>query len=109
MAIQVCNVPGCPEVTTGPRFSRHSQEKDRRRGSSTERGYDARYRKVRAQVIREETHCWICGGAVDKSLRHPDPGSPSADHVTRRHDGGSGARSNLRLAHLGCNSARSRG
>jgi hypothetical protein len=107
--MQVCAEPGCPELTNRTRCTEHDRAKDKRRGSSKQRGYDAGYRRARAQVIREETDCWICGEPVDPTLRWPDPRSPSADHVTRREDGGSNDRSNLRLSHLGCNSGRSRG
>jgi 5-methylcytosine-specific restriction endonuclease McrA len=107
--MKVCAEPGCPELTKGTRCIWHERQKDQRRGSSKQRGYTAEYRRLRAQVIREESHCWLCGGLVDKSLKGPDPKSPSADHVVRLEDGGDNIRSNLRLSHLGCNSGRSRG
>ena len=52
------------------------------------------------QTLREETHCWICG----------EPGSPAdpltADHLLAVAAGGPSSRSNLRAAHLSCNSRR---
>lgn len=69
-----------------------------------------RYRKVRQQVIDEETHCVRCNGVVDKSLRFPDPMSPSADHypIPREQLVAMGVdpndRGTMRLAHLGHNS-----
>lgn len=64
------------------------------------------WRKLRAQVIAEETDCFRCGAEVDKSLKWPDSNSPSADHVKDIRDGGAPLdRDNIRLAHFGCNSA----
>lgn len=66
-----------------------------------------RYRDMRAQVLREEQCCWLCGKAIDPKLRYPHPYSGSADHVVPRADGGDPfARSNLRAAHLRCNQSR---
>lgn len=50
--------------------------------------------------------CHLCGDAIDLALRKPDPLSLSIDHVVPRSRGGSDDLSNLRPAHLGCNSAR---
>ena len=62
------------------------------------------WRRVRARVIRTETHCWICGQPVDKTLVWPDPMSATADHVDPLALGGAERqRGNLRLAHAGCN------
>lgn len=69
------------------------------------------WRKVRLAVIAARDFCGICGNEVDKTLRWPDPGSPTVDHVVPLADlaatGGNPLDpSNLRLAHLGCNSRR---
>jgi hypothetical protein len=67
------------------------------------------YRKLREQVLREETHCWLCGEEVDKSLRYPDRMCASADHVMPVAAGGAPHdRENIRLAHLFCNMSRPR-
>lgn len=64
------------------------------------------WRKLRVQVIAEETSCFRCGAEVDKSLAYPDPDSPSVDHIKDIRDGGAPLdRDNVRLAHFGCNSA----
>jgi hypothetical protein len=65
------------------------------------------WRQVRLQVIAEETHCGLCGLEVDKTLPYPHPGSPTVDHIDplldRGHEwDGMLDRSNLRLAHRGC-------
>jgi 5-methylcytosine-specific restriction endonuclease McrA len=59
-----------------------------------------RRRQVRAQVLAEETHCWLCGEPVDKTLPAGLPGSPEVDEIVPVSLGGSPYdRSNCRLAH----------
>jgi hypothetical protein len=61
-------------------------------------------------VLREETHCGICGHEVDKTLRHGLPGSPEIDEILPFSLGGSPVeRSNCRLAHRLCNQKRGNG
>lgn len=92
-----------------PYVYRHPTDADRRRWrqrpSSASRGYGAGWLRLRAQVLAEEADCGFCGEPVDKDLRHPDPFSPSVDHIVRKENGGTDDRSNLRLAHFGCNAA----
>lgn len=107
--MRVCAEHGCPELTKGTRCQEHERAKDRVRGTKAQRGYDAAYTRLRALVLAEETHCWICGFMVHREHKAPHPGSPSVDHVVRLADGGRNTRENLRLAHLGCNSGRARG
>lgn len=47
--------------------------------------------------------CQLCGGLVDVTRFHPDPLSPSLDHVVPMSKGGPHLRSNVQTAHLGCN------
>lgn len=47
--------------------------------------------------------CGICGEAMDRSLRRPDPLSKSIDHILPLSKGGAHAQSNLQWAHLVCN------
>lgn len=47
--------------------------------------------------------CHICGGSVDKSVKWPDPMSPSLDHVKPLSKGGHHVLGNVQLAHLECN------
>lgn len=69
-----------------------------------------RRRQVRAQVLAEETHCWICGLLVDKTLRTPHPQSPEVDELLPVSLGGSPIdRANCRLAHRLCNIRRGNG
>lgn len=52
---------------------------------------------------RDRWRCRLCRKAVNKNLRHPDPLSPSLDHILPLALGGDHSRANTQLAHLGCN------
>lgn len=68
---------------------------------------DPRWAKLRAQVLREETHCYRCGHALDYQAPPRTTWSPSVDHVTPLALGGDPFdRHNLRAIHYGCNSAK---
>lgn len=61
--------------------------------------------RIRATVIANSDVCCICGQPVDKTLKKPDPMSPSVDHIDPLSRGGAEHDpANLRLAHYGCNS-----
>lgn len=63
-----------------------------------------RRRQLRARVLREETHCWLCGLPVDKTLGPHLDGSPEVDEVVPVSMGGDPLdRNNTRLAHRLCN------
>lgn len=62
------------------------------------------WRKLRAQVMREENVCYVCGRQVDKSLPGTAPMGPQVDHIVARSEGGAVfERSNLHLVHSRCN------
>jgi 5-methylcytosine-specific restriction endonuclease McrA len=64
--------------------------------------------RVQAQVFAEETQCWWCEQYVDQSLPREHPMSRTVDHVVELWQGGDPVdRSNCRLAHRRCNSAKS--
>lgn len=52
---------------------------------------------------RDNGLCGICGSAVDRSRKRPDPLSPSIDHIVPQSKGGEHSYANCQLAHLGCN------
>ena len=61
--------------------------------------YDHHWRKLRAQVLAEERYvCWLCGKPGADSVDHK---VPLVERPDLRLD-----RSNLRAAHLKCNSGR---
>lgn len=50
--------------------------------------------------------CWLCNEQTSERWTSGDPLAPTIDHVTPRSLGGGNERSNLRTAHLICNSLR---
>lgn len=66
------------------------------------------WKKLRAQVIRDEDDCYICLEPVDKSIKWPDPECAVADHILAVVNGGEDIRENLSLAHNACNLAKGR-
>lgn len=64
-----------------------------------------RWRRLQEQVWATETHCGICGEYVDQTLPHNDSQARCLDHIVPLAAGGAMyERSNVRLAHRGCNS-----
>lgn len=64
-------------------------------------------RTVRAQVLREESHCWLCDHRVDVTMGPRHPLSPEVDEIVPvKHGGSTTDRTNLRLAHRICNQTR---
>ncbi|MGP5724610.1 HNH endonuclease [Arthrobacter rhombi] len=67
----------------------------------------ARRDKLRARILREETHCWLCKQPVDTKLPHGQPASPEVDEIIPVSKGGDPFdRRNCRLAHRICNQRR---
>lgn len=62
------------------------------------------WKRMRQDVLDSETHCGICGGYVDRTVLGTHPDAPSVDHIIPIDDGGDHLeRSNVQLAHFGCN------
>lgn len=65
-----CLHPGCRELVTSGRCERHAvivaKEYEQRRGTSTARGYGARWRRERAVYLRHNPLCIECkrAGAI---------------------------------------------
>lgn len=53
--------------------------------------------------IRLERTCYLCGKPIDFTLRWPNPGSPSQDHVLPKAHFGEGPK---RWTHLRCNQSK---
>jgi 5-methylcytosine-specific restriction endonuclease McrA len=76
--------------------------------SRTYRKADHRWRTIAQKVYDEEELCWLCGRFVNQELPRTHPMSRSADHLIQlQHGGDEYDRSQIRLAHYGCNSTRS--
>lgn len=82
-----CRFRRCPELTehASGYCATHRGEYELRRGSPEERGYDRKWRKLSAQVLKEEPLCRRCRLA-DSVL---------TDHILSKRLGGTDARSNL--------------
>lgn len=63
------------------------------------------FEKARRKIIMTQDVCAICGRIVDKSIKAPDPMSPSVDHIIPIARGGHPSDpANLQLTHRICNS-----
>jgi 5-methylcytosine-specific restriction protein A len=67
---------------------------EQRRGSSTQRGYDSRWRRLAADAIHRHPYCTICDSTVDLT----------ADHIVPLSQGGTNTMSNIRVLCRSCNS-----
>lgn len=66
------------------------------------------YERNRKKILKTQSICGICGKPVDKSIKYPDPMSPTIDHIIPIDRGGHPADiDNLQLAHMKCNREKS--
>jgi 5-methylcytosine-specific restriction endonuclease McrA len=68
----------------------------------------AAWRRLRKQVLAQESDCWICGRPVDFQAKPWMPWAPNADHIIPVELAPHLAleRSSARLAHRACNSTK---
>lgn len=94
MAKRVCAEIGCPVLTDRTRCPEHARAKDRARGTSTDRGYGAEHRKLRAALAPAAvgTVCHFCGQPIEAGQK------VALDHTEDR----TGYRG---IVHLVCNAA----
>lgn len=83
-----CPEPGCPALTQGGRCLAHRRARERRRGTSAQRGYGGQWRRIRKLVLARDPICRDDSGC----------GAPSteADHIKPLRRGGTHDMSNLR-------------
>jgi 5-methylcytosine-specific restriction protein A len=99
---RVCaGVPGkpCGLITDKQRCPDCARKYEIHRGPRTMKGrYDAKWRQLRAQAIREHPWCSVC--------KHPgSPDNPlTGDHITPHRAGGRNVRSNVQVLCRACNS-----
>jgi 5-methylcytosine-specific restriction enzyme A len=86
--LRPCSTSGCPELTHGGPCEQHrrarQREHDKRRGTSTERGYDAIHCRLRILCFqRDEWRCVDCGWEPDivKQCRELGLDPPPADQI----------------------------
>lgn len=105
MALRPCLEPGCPALIRpgATRCPAHERERDRARGTTTQRGYGAPHQALR-QAWRtridsgEPVACWRCGERIDPGstfdLGHDDsdrsvtrgPEHVACNRATNSHD-----------------------
>jgi len=75
-----CHHPGCPHRRPCPDHGRRRRRRtpDRRTESAHARGYDGRWRKIRARVLEAEPYCRHCADAGRMRA------AEEVDHVVRR-------------------------
>jgi 5-methylcytosine-specific restriction enzyme A len=83
-----CSMPGCPELTLGGPCQVHRRQQQRghdmRRGTPTERGYDADHRRLRILCFqRDRWRCVDCGWepVIVADFRRFELGDPPTDRI----------------------------
>lgn len=102
-----CSYPGCTAlVATGSRCPAHqrqanqqrNQQIDDNRGTSAQRGYDARWRKIRLMHLRAHPLCIEC------TAQGLTVAATDVDHITPLAQGGTHASDNLQSLCHSCHS-----
>ena len=58
---KTCATPGCAEVTHAVRCAAHTKMAEKMKGTSAQRGYDARWRIARGCALRRDSYlCQAC-------------------------------------------------
>jgi 5-methylcytosine-specific restriction protein A len=69
--VRVCNEPGCPSLSNGPKCEAHRKARrkasDAKRPSSSQRGYDSKWRKTRAAYLRAHPICEDETGCIERA------------------------------------------
>lgn len=69
--MQVCSVPGCPELSDRGKCPTHRRAAEAKRGSAAERGYDAAWQKRSKAFLASHPVCVLCGGKAEVSDHWP--------------------------------------
>lgn len=117
-----CSEAGCvrgvrAKGLCNPHWRRKARADGREANPAWTESRKANYHKRRAQKLGTQVEdlrpidiyerdiwlCGLCSTPVDPDVRHPDPMSPSLDHVKPLSLGGTHTYENVQLAHLLCN------
>lgn len=93
-APRLCSHPGCRQLGS---HSHYDRQAERRRGSSTARGYGGRWQRLREIVLGQEPLCWYC------RQRGLIVAADTVDHKLPKARGGTDDRDNLCGACSTCN------
>lgn len=81
--VKVCNVSGCPHLTTGRLCEAHETARrkttDKARGSSSSRGYDSSWRRTRGRYLQLHPTCESCSSSTATEVDHIIPMSSGGD------------------------------
>ena len=95
-----CQIENTPPLTEGLTMRQKRPDHEGPARSSFE--------KNKRKILMSQDVCGICGKAVNKKLKYPDPMSACIDHIIPVDKGGDpSAIENLQLAHLYCNRQKS--
>ena len=99
MVLHICPMPGCAltsDECTDPAHTPGGWTPEEVRGTSTERGYGAAWRRKRRDVLARARHrCAICNGPASE-----------VDHITPRSEAGDDTPGNLRALCRDCHKAK---
>lgn len=97
-----CKAAGCSRLSEpGSGYcAEHRRERGRQRGSSTEQGYGANWRRVRKMQLAREPYCRDCRERGVVTI------ATEPHHIIKRADGGKDAFDNLMSLCKSCHSAR---
>lgn len=91
-ATRVCAVPGCPTITTSSKCDVHHTRKPNRSDiPAAQRGYDARWQKIRRRYLAQHPRCIDCG--IKATL---------VDHIVPLQAGGTHSDANLQPMCASC-------
>lgn len=99
-AARPCRSPGCPALVTEGYYCPTHRPKERARPSPAARGYDDRWRKIRARHLASEPLCRFCRAAGYIVA------ADEVDHIIPLAAGGTHDEDNLRSLCKSCHSRR---
>ena len=99
-----CSRPLCPELVIGGGYCQaHRRDKELERGTADSRGYNVKWRRIRAQYIKSlgaNPGCENCGRTEEEA------GPLEVDHIDGRGPTGDNSWRNLQLLCKSCHSTK---
>lgn len=109
--LRPCRAPGCPKpATVGSRCRQHARalrrEYDNDRPSAAQRGYDPKWRRIRAQYLRHHPLCQATDEAALRFHARFGDAATDVDHIVPVAQGGTNRWVNLQALCHRCHSAK---